>query len=152
MGDTTKTLDELLRSNRPGQLKQILSQEEDNMFNDRYPFSAYMKTLFKAKKNTRQNIFRAAYIPEGYGYKLISMEKVTKKRDVILRICLALHCSVTECNTALKLYGMSELYSRVYRDAAIIIEINSGIFDIDEINDFLRSNGFAPLEGCREEE
>ena len=50
-----------------------------------------------------------------------------------------------ETNRALKLYGLSELYSRIPRDAVIIVAINSKIRNVDEVNDLLKKNGFSEL-------
>lgn len=64
-----------------------------------------------------QKMFLQADIPERYGYKLLSGQKHTKQRDVILRICYAAGLSFDETQRALKKYGMVELYSEITRDA-----------------------------------
>ena len=70
-------------------------------------------------------LFRsAADIPERYGYKLISEEKRTKQRDIILRLCYAAHFTLEETQKALKMYDMPMLYSKVKRDALLMIVFN----------------------------
>ena len=49
-------------------------------------------------------VFLKADIPERYGYKLLSGEKHTKQRDVILRICYAAEFTLKETQRALRKY------------------------------------------------
>jgi hypothetical protein len=73
------------------------------------------------------------------------MEKHTKDRDLIIRLCLAGHFNWDETNRALKLYGLSELYAKDPRDACIIVAVNNRIFDLYEIDEVLIRQGFKKL-------
>ena len=73
------------------------------------------------------------------------MEKHTKDRDLIIRLCLAGHFNWDETNRALKLYGMSELYAKDPRDACIIVAINNRIFDQYEVDDLLEKQGMKKI-------
>lgn len=73
------------------------------------------------KKLTQQVVFLRADIPERYGYKLLSGEKRTKQRDIILRICYAAEMTLDETQYALKQYEMPELYAKKPRDALSMI-------------------------------
>ena len=73
------------------------------------------------------------------------MEKHTKNRDLIIRFCIAGHFSLRETNRALKLYGMTPLYSRNKRDVCIILAINNRIFDLSQVDDLLTGQGFLQL-------
>ena len=73
------------------------------------------------------------------------MEKHTKDRDLIIRLCMAGHFTWDETNRALKLYGMTELYARDKRDACLIVAINHRIYDINEVNDMLIEQGMDKL-------
>ena len=73
------------------------------------------------------------------------MEKHTKNRDLILRLCIAGHFNWDETNRALKLYGLSELYAKDPRDACIIVAVNNRIYDLAEINDMLTERKLQPL-------
>ena len=86
-----------------------------------------------------------ADIPERYGYKLLSEEKRTRQRDVILRLCYAAHFSLDETQKALRIYGMPELYARNQRDALLIIAFNDRPGSIIEVNAFLKENRIEPL-------
>lgn len=146
---TTTTLTEILKETGFEKLEDYFEENSDSMISEEKPFSAYMRDLFRKKGITQQEIFLAADISEGYGYKLISEEKKTKQRDVILRLCLAGRFDLQETQCALKLYGMSPLYAKVRRDAVLIIAVNQGIYDIAEVNDQLRTYEMEPLYACR---
>ena len=97
------------------------------------------------KKLKQQDVFLAADIPEKYGYKLLSGEKHTKQRDVILRLCYAAELNLDETQKALKLYRMPELYAKIQRDALIMIAFNERPGSIIDVNSFLKKNGMDIL-------
>lgn len=146
---TTTTLTEILKETGFEKLEDYFEEYSESMAPEEKPFSAYMRELFRKKGITQQDVFLAADISEGYGYKLISEEKKTKQRDVILRLCLAGQFDLPETQRALKLYGMSPLYAKVRRDAVLIIAVNQGMYDIAEVNDQLRAYEMEPLYACR---
>ena len=86
-----------------------------------------------------------ADIPERYGYKLLSGEKHTKQRDVILRICYAAEFTLEETQRALRKYEMPELYAKIPRDAFLMIVFNERPGSILDVNEVLRANGLEPL-------
>ncbi|MBQ8987368.1 MAG: hypothetical protein IJ100_09080 [Lachnospiraceae bacterium] len=92
-------------------------------------------------------MFIAADIPERYGYKLLSGEKHTVKRDVLLRLSIGAGLGLRDTNRALKLYGLTELYARIPRDAVLIIGIQQGL-DVHGMDELLLSHGFEPLLPC----
>jgi len=104
-----------------------------------------MKALFKDKGILQQEVFLFADIPERYGYKLLSEEKRTKQRDVILRICYAGKLSLAETQKALKLYGMPELYARIPRDAVLMVCFNERPGSILDVNTFLKQHNMESL-------
>ena len=116
----------------------------------------FMRPVEKVARNGRvietydsvrrqQNIFLAADLPERYGYRLISEEKHTRRRDTILRLCLAASLSAEEVQEALILYGMAPLHPRFPRDAALLAAIHNRLYDVHEVDALLRNNGFPPL-------
>lgn len=108
-------------------------------------FSVYMKNIFREKKLTQQIVFLRADVPERYGYKLLSGEKRTKQRDVILRICYAAEMSLAQTQRALKKYEMPELYAKLPRDALLMIIFNEHPGDIIEVNEILTKHGMEAL-------
>ena len=97
--------------------------------------------LLREKGLTQQKIFLLADIPERYGYKLLSGEKHTKQRDVILRICYAAECTLEETQKALRKYEMPQLYAKIPRDALLMIIFNERPGSIIDANTLLKKNG-----------
>ncbi len=144
--NSTTELDSVLQKTNPEDLDDYLKEQKQNLADEEHPFAAYMRELFKEKGITQQEVFLKADIPEKYGYRLIAESKKTKQRDYILRICLAAELTLTETQRALKLYGMTELYSRVPRDAVLMVAVNTGVYEIEEVNKMLREHEMEPLQ------
>jgi len=104
-----------------------------------------MRRMFREKGISQQEVFRAADISDRYGYRIISGEKHTKQRDIIIKLCLAAHFSVSETNEALMLYGMSPLYEQNGRDELIRRAIEEKRYEIADLNEMLEKNGYEKL-------
>lgn len=142
---TTEALEDILTSSGADHVDKILAEYEDKMMTDDRPFTEYMRKLFRKKGISQKELFIAADLDEKFGYKLISGEKHSSQRDVILRICIAAGFSPDETQHALKLYGFSPLYVRIPRDAVIIAYIGSGKKDIWEISELLQEKGMKGI-------
>ena len=94
---------------------------------------------------TQQRVFLMADIPERYGYKLLSGEKRTRQRDVILRICYAGELTLEETQRALRKYEMPELYAKIPRDALLMILFQDRPGSILDVNTLLKNKGMEPL-------
>lgn len=145
---TTGTLTSILSSAHPQQLAEFLEENRDSLISGARPFAAFMRERIREKGLKQQDVFLTADISEGYGYKLISEEKHTLQRDVILRLCLAAGFSYNETQKALKLYGMPPLYAKIPRDSVFIIAANNGLRDLSVVDEMLREHGFDPLYPC----
>ena len=149
---STDTLTDSLLEARPKDLAGFLKENERELAAQQRPFASYFREVFRTKGMTRQELFLKADIPEGYGYKLVTEEKRTRQRDVILRLCLAGRFDLVETQRALKLYGMAPLYPREPRDTVLIIAVNTEAGDPEAVNALLTENGQAPLYACRTED
>lgn len=109
------------------------------------PFTEFMRQTFREKRITQKEIFIRADLDDRYGYKLISGEKQTPQRDMILRICLAAEFTLGETQEALVLYGMAPLYEKIRRDTAFIVAFNCRIYDIHDVDAILRENELPPF-------
>lgn len=141
-----KNTDELEKVLGSTHLKDFESYCKDNfksLTND--SFTVYMKDIFREKNFTQQMVFLKADIPERYGYKLLSGEKRTRQRDIILRICYAAEMSLEETQRALKKYQMPELYAKIPRDALLMIIFNEHPGNIIEVNEILKEHGMESL-------
>ena len=142
----TRELQSVLLSTHSKKFEMFCKDNKNSLINEEYEFSNYIKDLIKEKGKTLQNVFLKADIPERYGYKLLSGEKHTKQRDVILRICYAAELTTEETQKTLKKYKMPELYPKIPRDALLMIVFNERPGDIIVINDLLEKNGLEPLK------
>nr|MBQ6241714.1 hypothetical protein [Lachnospiraceae bacterium] len=142
---STEGLEEALGQTRPGGLETYFRENEDALLIGDRPFADYMRRLFKEKGLLQQEVFLAADIPETYGYRLISQERHTRQRDVILRLCFGARFTLKETQRALRLAEQEELYPRLKRDAALILALNEGM-KVDRVNELLISHGLEPLK------
>lgn len=138
-------LDEELVRLHMDNISDFLEENKDEMSDEEFAFSKFMRSKFKEKGILQQDVFLYADIPERYGYKLISQEKRTKQRDIILRICYSAGFSIEETQRALRLYRMLELYIEFPRDAIIMVIFKDRPGDIIEVNSILRGRGMKPL-------
>lgn len=141
----TKELEKVLGKTHLSDYESFVEDNKDSMLSDSNSFSTYVKGLMSQKGISQQTVFLNADVPERYGYKLLSGEKHTKQRDVILRLCYAAEFTLSETQRALKKYGMSELYAKDERDALIMIVFNERPGSIIDVNGLLKEHGHLPL-------
>lgn len=142
---STRELESLLGKTHISDFDSFCESNKESMMREDKDFSVYMKNLFAEKNLTQQMVFLRADIPERYGYKLLSGEKHTRQRDVILRICYAGELTLEETQRALKKYEMPELYAKIPRDALLMIVFNERLGSIIDVNAWLKKNGMEPL-------
>ena len=141
----TNELDKLLSNMKPEDLQGYYRENSQHMADDNRAFYYYFTDVVKAKKIKLKDVYSFAGFSQSWGGKLVSMEKHSKERDPIIRLCIAGHFNLEEINRALKLYGMAPLYAKDRRDASLIVSINNRIYDLADIDDILESQGFAKL-------
>lgn len=142
---STGELELVLQSTHSSKFAEYCKLNRDSIMNDEKDFTEYFKCLFKEKGILQQTVFLKADIPERYGYKLLSGEKRTRQRDIILRICYAAGFTLQETQRGLKKYGMQELYAKNQRDALLMILFNERPGTILDINVILKAHGMSPL-------
>lgn len=142
---STRELESILGSTHLSEFEKYCKKNKESINPDKDSFSTYLKDLLKEKHLTQQNIFLKADIPERYGYKLLSGEKHTRQRDVILRICYAAELTLDETQRALRKYEMPQLYAKIPRDALLMILFNERPGDIIDINTILKEEGMEVL-------
>ena len=130
---------------RPDEFPEFLSRNMGELIRSAHPFADFMRLKLREKGILQQDVFLAADLPERYGYKLISEQKHTTKRDVILRLCLAARFDLYDTQEALILYGMAPLYAKIPRDAAFIVAFRNRIYDIHDVDAILRENDLPPF-------
>ena len=141
----TKELVDILGKTHLSDFENFCKENKESMNQERESFFVYIKDILAKKGMTQQAVFLKADIPERYGYKLLSGEKYTRQRDIILRICYVAEMTLEETQTALQKYQMPELYAKFSRDALLMMIFNQRPGGIIEINEMLKRNGMDPL-------
>ena len=141
----TNELNSMLEDMKPDELDTYFKDNSKYMAYGGKAFYYYMKDVLDEKNIKLKDVYSFAGVSEKYGSKIISMEKHTKSRDLIIRLCIAGHFTWDEMNRALKLYGYNELYAKDLRDACIIVAINNRIYDLAQINDMLLEKNLPSL-------
>lgn len=140
----TEELDKLLENSKPGKIGEFFEENRSELADEHKGFYYYYKNVLDSKHIMLKDVYIQVGVSESYGSKIISMEKHTASRDLIIRFCIAGHFSLVETNRALKLYGLSPLYAKNRKDACIIVALNNHIYDVERINEMLEEN---KLEG-----
>ena len=142
---STDELNKQLENTKPDKLDSYYKKNSEYMINGENAFNYFVKDVLERKNIQLKDIYLAADMTESYAGQIIRMEKHTKNRDTILKLCIAGHFLLDEINRALKLYGMTELYAKDPRDACIIVAINNRIYDLHKIDELLEKQGFQKL-------
>ena len=141
----TNELEAELKALKPGQLDTYFKENSAYLTDSGKNFYYYFKDTLDKKNIFLKDVYSFAGVSESYGSKIISLEKHTRNRDLILRLCIAGHFTVDEINRALKLYKMSPLYAKDRRDACLIVAVNNRIYNIDKLDELLESGGYKKL-------
>lgn len=143
----TDELDKQLENTKPEQLAGYYKENDKYVSDgeDKKRFYYYMKDVIESKNKLLKDIYKDSGVSEKYGSKILYGDGHTKNRDLILRLCIAGHFSLNEINRALKIYGMSPLYAKEKRDAAIIVAVNNRKYDLNDIDDILEAQGHKRL-------
>lgn len=141
----TEDLEKVLGNTHVDDFEGYISENEDSIITSEEDFYIYIKDLLHQKNISQQLTFLKADIPEKYGYKLLSGEKRTRQRDVILRICYAAELTLDETQRALKKYGLPELYAKIPRDAFLMVVFNERPGSIIDVNALLKEKGLDTL-------
>ncbi|MCD8190467.1 MAG: hypothetical protein LUD78_09670 [Clostridiales bacterium] len=144
--NSTDALERVLERLDPESIDDYFDAYQSSLILEEHPFSRYMRTLIRRKKLTQREVFERAELSDRYGYRLLTQEKNTRQRDYILRLCFASKLTLKEAQRALKLYGMSELYPKVPRDAVLMIALNREMYEIAQVNELLLAHEMEPLK------
>lgn len=142
---STEELEKILGNTHTQDIGKYLRDNQESIITSDNEFSTYIKGIIKDNEMMLQRVFLDADIPERYGYKLLSGEKKTRQRDVILRICYAARLTLSQTQRALKIYGLPQLYAKIPRDALLMIAFNERPGSILDVNALLMDNGMDPL-------
>ena len=120
---STEDLENTLKSTHIRDFDRFRETNRESLAEGEELFSEYIKEKIRKKGLTQQMVFLMADIPERYGYKLLSGEKKTRQRDIILRIC----------------------YARIPSDAMLMIAFNERSGSVLDVNTLLKKHGMESL-------
>ena len=141
----TTDLENVLGKTHLNSFQDYCKNNQDSIASEANSFSVYVKDILYKNHITQQMCFLRADIPEKYGYKLLSGEKRTKQRDIILRICYAANMTLEETQRALRKYELPELYAKIPRDALLMIVFNDRPGSVLDVNQVLLAQNMMPL-------
>ncbi len=141
----TNELEKVLGKTHLEEFDDFVQEYRDSLLSDSTSFCAFIKEIMKRNGVSQQDVFLRADLPERYGYKLLSGEKRTRQRDVVIRLCYAAELTLAQTQRALKKYEMAELYAKNSRDALLMLAFNERPGSIIDVNTLLKQNNLSPL-------
>lgn len=134
---TDDLLERLLKSASPeAYLKEQLLEEKT--------LHEYADELLQARGLRKADVVRDSGLNQTYCYELLSGKKRKPDRDVVIKLAFGLHCDLLQTQRLLRRAGVSELWSKVERDAIIIHCIERGL-TVLQVDDMLYRMGYDTL-------
>lgn len=90
-------------------------------------------------------IIKNSLIARNYGYEILNGKKTNPSRDHLLALCIGSHMDLMTTQHALRIAKHGELYSKIPRDAAIMLMINKEQWNLIHINHFLEDHKLEPI-------
>ena len=141
---STKETDEYLKNLSPDEFGKYLTGDYRTSY---ATLSDYLNAYIGSHGLTVPDIIRGSLLSSDYAYQILNGRKKSPSRERLIPLCLSMKMSAEDTNRALKLACAGELYSKIPRDAAIIVCINNCVFDVMRVNEYLVSQGFEPFAG-----
>ena len=114
--------------------------------NNEVDIKEYFNTYIGEHNLELKEVVKKSDIPRDYAYGILNGNRKNPSRDRIIALCLACNMNLTDTNRALKIAKHSPLYSKVNRDAAIIIMINREEYSVQIVNEFLYGHNLDTLK------
>lgn len=94
----------------------------------------FWNDIINNSEMTKSDIINKSDFSYVYFYDVIAGKKIPTS-DKIIRLVLAMHLSLEQCQTALRYCGKSQLYPRIKRDSLLIFAITHGytVFQTQEL-------------------
>ena len=135
---TTSTLLTMLNNASKFQEAMVPPQNEQEP-----TFNNLLYDIMAEKKLSAKDMILRTGIERSYFYHILNGTK-HPGRNMVLRVAFSLGASLSETNHLLKLAGLSDLYPRIRRDAALIFCLQRK-YTLSATNDFLINEGEEPL-------
>lgn len=92
-------------------------------------------SLIEKSQLSSFDIINRSEFAYAYYYEVIGDKKIPS-RDKVIRLILAMHLDLDDCQKTLRICGLSELYPRFRRDSIIIYAVAHGL-TVYELNELL---------------
>lgn len=133
-----KTTEELLNALQQMDINAFWEQHQDELIH--IAPHEFLQDLIEKSGKKKAEIINTSEFDTVYFYQILAGSKIPS-RDKLLRILIALQCTFSDCQLALRMYNHAVLYPRVKRDSCLIYCIN---------NHFSLSNTLEELQKCGE--
>ncbi len=101
--------------------------------------------MAKHQDLTLSQIIFDSNLSKNYVYQFFNGHAKNPDKYKLIPVCIAMRMSVKETDRALFLAGQARLYPKSPLDAALIICLNRGCGNMQEVNEFLLQNGLEEL-------
>ena len=130
-------------------LERLLQSSDPIKFADEYGIAErtlpdYLQQLLNEKGLRSPDVIREAQIGETYGYYIFTGQR-RPTRNFVIRLALAMRCTLVETNRLLQAAGLNALYCKNRRDVIIIFGIDHG-FSLQRIDEQLYRFGEKTLQ------
>ena len=112
--------------------------------------SEYLNTYIGNNGLVAADIIRGSQLSRDYAYSILNGNRPNPSRDRVIALCIAMQMNLEEVQRALEICNAGILYPKEARDMAIIICINTRVYNISEINAFLFEKGFDALHTSKD--
>lgn len=129
---TAELMDELKRKDIS--LEEYLKSNSESI--EIANLKEHWHNLIEKSKLSSFDIINRSEFAYAYYYEVIGGKKIPS-RDKIIRLMLAMHLELEDCQKTLKLCGLSELYPRIKRDIIIIYAVVNKL-TVFELNELLK--------------
>lgn len=136
---TAELMEELKYNEQP--VQDFLTDNSDSMIE--MNLKKFWTEMVRRSGMTKSDIINKSDFGYVYFYDVINGRKIPS-RDKIVKLILAMHLPLEDCQEALKYSGRSNLYPRVKRDSILIYGLVHRL-SIFEVSELLLSNGEADL-------
>lgn len=100
--------------------------------------------ILESSSMSKSDIINKSDFSYVYFYDVIAGKKIPTS-DKIIRLVLAMHLSLDQCQTALRYCGKSQLYPRIKRDSILIYAISHG-YTVLQTQELLLKSGEKELK------
>lgn len=134
---TAELMDELKREDIS--LDEYLKSNSDTI--EIADLKEHWHNLIEKSKLSSFDIINRSEFAYAYYYDVVGGKKIPS-RDKIIRLILAMHLEIEDCQKTLRICGLSQLYPRMKRDSIIIYAVahKLTVFELNELLKLQKEN------------